>query len=227
MPNVMIPAEAREDVETLWAFHDLKHEPRPVDVCIGLGGHDLGVADYTADLYHDGLFRQIVFTGANAPTTVDIFPAGEALGYRDHAIARGVPSSAVLVEPAATNTSENLEYSRKLLAEHQIEPSSVLLVSHPYQQRRAFATCQVVWPDVDVRCVSRPLPLDAYLRTIGDADRVIDMLVGETQRLTLYAELGFIAHEEEMPRDVAVAFDRLVAAGYTSRLVEDRRPIDV
>ena len=222
----MIPAEVREDVETLWAFHDLKHEPRQVDVCIGLGGHDLGVADYTADLYLEGLFRQIVFTGANAPTTLDAFPEGEAFGYRDHAIARGVPADAVLVEPTATNTSENLEYSRKVLAEHQIDPSSLLLVSHPYQQRRAFATCRVVWPDVEVLCVSRPLALDDYLQTIGDADRVVDMLVGETQCLTLYAELGFISHEEDMPDDVMFAFDRLVTAGYTSRLVEDRRPID-
>jgi hypothetical protein len=53
------------------------------------------------------------------------------------------------------------------------------------------------------------------------------MLVGETQRLTLYAELGFISHEEDMPDGVMFAFDRLVTAGYTSRLVEDRRPIDV
>ncbi|WP_369371800.1 YdcF family protein [Promicromonospora sp. Populi] len=227
MPNVMIPVAVREDVETLWSYHDLQHEPRPVDVCIGLGGHDLGVADYTADLYLEGLFRQIVFTGANAPTTVDAFPQGEALGYRDHAIARGVQAGAMLVEPTATNTSENLEYSRKLLADHNVEPSSVLLVSHPYQQRRAFATCRVVWPEVDVLCVSRPLPLDAYVRTIGDADRVVDMLVGETQRLTLYADLGFISREEELPDDVVGAFDRLVTAGYTSRLVEDRRPIDV
>lgn len=227
MPNVMIPAAVREDVETLWAFHDLQHEPRPVDVCIGLGGHDLGVADYTAELYGRGLFPQIVFTGANAPTTVEAFPDGEALGYRDHAVARGVPTEAVLVEPAATNTSENLSYSRKMLAEHEIEPSSVLLVSHPYQQRRAFATCRVVWPEVDVLCVSRPLPLDAYVETIGDAARVVDMLVGETQRLTLYADLGFISHEGDVPGDVSGAFDRLVGAGYTSRLVQDRRPIDV
>lgn len=227
MPNVMIPAEVREDVETLWVFHDLQHEPRPVDVGIGLGGHDLGVAVYTAELYHAGLFPQIVFTGANAPTTVDAFPQGEALGYRDRAIAEGVPAEAVLVEPAATNTSENLEYSRKLLAENEVEPSSVLLVSHPYQRRRAFATAQMVWPDVDVLCVSRPMSLDAYVDTIGDADRVVDMLVGETQRLTLYAELGFISHEQDVPADVMGAFDRLVAAGYTSRLVEDRRPIDV
>jgi uncharacterized SAM-binding protein YcdF (DUF218 family) len=227
MPNVMIPAEVREDVETLWVFHDLQHEPRQVDVCIGLGGHDLGVAEYTAELYHQGLFRQIVFTGANAPTTVDAFPEGEALGYRDHAIASGVPAEAVLVEPEATNTSENLEYSRNLLVGHGVEPTSVLLVSHPYQQRRAFATSQMVWPDVDVLCVSRPQTLDEYVAGVGDADRVVDMLVGETQRLTLYAELGFISHEEDVPGDVIGAFDRLVAAGYTSRLVEDRRPIDV
>ena len=26
MPTVMIPAAAREDVETLWAYHDLRHD---------------------------------------------------------------------------------------------------------------------------------------------------------------------------------------------------------
>lgn len=221
MPNVIIPAGVREDVETLWAFHDLQQDPREVDVCIGLGGHDTGVADYTADLYHRGYFPTIVFTGANATTTVETFPQGEAVGYRDRAVAQGVPDDAVLVEPRARNTAENVEYSRMLLREHRIEATSIMFVTKPYHQRRVFATCRIVWPEAEVYCVSPPLPLDEYVSSIGDVDRVIDMLVGDTQRLTVYAERGFIAADQEVPLHVQGAFDRLVAAGYTSRLVPE------
>ena len=58
-----IPAEVRDDVETLWNYHHLDHELRPADVGIGLGSHDIGVAVRTAELYHQGLFPVLVFTG--------------------------------------------------------------------------------------------------------------------------------------------------------------------
>lgn len=205
-------------METLWDYHDLHHELRPVDVGIGLGSHDLGVATYTAELYHRGLFPRIVFTGANAPTTIERFPRGEAVHYRDHAVSLGVPAEAISVEPHATNTSQNLTYSRQLLDDAGIRPTSVLLISRPYQQRRAYATCRKVWPEVDVRCASRPLPLDEYVASIGDVDRVINMLVGDTQRITEYAKRGF-AIDQDMPAEVRAAYERLVAAGFTSRLI--------
>ncbi|WP_416900848.1 YdcF family protein [Micromonospora echinospora] len=215
---VVIPDGIRADVETLWRYHDLGHELRPCDVGIGLGSHDLGVAVVAARLFHEGLFPWVVFTGANAPTTVEWFPRGEAVHYREYAVEHGVPAESVLVEPRATNTAENLGYSRRLLAEGGIAVRSVLLMSRPYQQRRAFATCKLVWPDVEVLCASNPLGLDEYVRGIGDVRRVVDMLVGDTQRIEVYAERGF-AVSQEVPGEVRAAFDRLVAAGYTSRLV--------
>jgi uncharacterized SAM-binding protein YcdF (DUF218 family) len=216
--STAIPTDLRADVETLWAYHDMHHEPRPVDVCVGLGSHDLGVATYAAELFHRGLFPHIVFTGANAPTTIEKFPRGEAVHYQEHAISLGVPPEAISVETEATNTSQNLTNSRAVLAAAGITPASVLLISRPYQQRRAYATCRKVWPEVDVRCGSRPLPLDAYVDSIGDVDRVITMLVGDTQRITVYAERGF-AIDQDIPNNVRAAYGRLVDAGYTSRLI--------
>jgi uncharacterized SAM-binding protein YcdF (DUF218 family) len=213
-----VPRDVRADVETLWAYHDMHHELRPVDVCIGLGSHDLGVATYAGQLYQQGLFPRIVFTGANAPTTIERFPGGEAIHYRDHAISLGVPAEAIRVETQAANTSQNLTYSRAILEDAGIQPKSVLLISRPYQQRRAYATCRKVWPQVDVLCGSRPLPLDEYIDSIADVDRVINMLVGDTQRITEYAKRGF-AIEQEMPDDVQAAYERLVNAGFTSRLI--------
>jgi hypothetical protein len=127
-------------------------------------------------------FRSIAFTGANAPTTVERFPRGEAVHYREYALDHGAPTDAVLIETEAKNTSENLTLTRDLLADRGANPGSVLLMSRPYQQRRAYATC------------------------------------GDTQRIEVYARKGY-AIPQDVPADVRAAYDRLVEAGYTSRLV--------
>ncbi|MEU8003906.1 YdcF family protein [Catellatospora sp. NPDC049111] len=207
----------RDDVKALWDYHDMHHDARRCDVGIGLGSHDLGVAIVAAELFNARMFPRLIFSGANAPTTIERFPQGEAVAYRDYAIAQGVPEDAILIDAKATNTEQNLRFSRALLAERGIEARSVLLMSRPYQQRRAYATCKKVWPEVDVVCRSRSLLLDDYVASIGDAKKVVDMLVGDTQRIEVYAERGF-AIAQPIPSEVRAAFVRLVAAGYTSRL---------
>ncbi|MFI7126066.1 YdcF family protein [Nonomuraea sp. NPDC050153] len=216
--SAFVPDSLKADVETLWDYHDMHHVVRPADVGIGLGSHDLGVATFTADLYHQKMFPLIVFTGANAPTTISRFPRGEAVHYKDHAMELGVPGDAILVEPQATNTGENFTYTRDLLEKQGIAVTSAVLISRPYQQRRAYATCKKLWPEIDVTCASLPLSLDNYVVSIGDTDRVINMLVGDTQRITEYAKKGF-AIEQPYPDEVDAAFQRLIDAGYTSRLI--------
>ena len=136
------------------------HRPRPTDIAIGLGSHDIGVAEHTADLYHQGMFPLIVFTGANAPTTVDVFPRGEAVHYTERAIELGVPADVILTETEARNTGENFTFTQQLLCEQGRTAESATIVSRPYQQRRAYATCRKLWPELDVICSSRPQPLD-------------------------------------------------------------------
>ncbi len=86
-----------------------------------------------------------------------------------------------------------------------------------HQQRRAYATCEKLWPEVDVICASRPLPLDDCIESIGDADRVINMLVGDTQRITDRAERGSPS-SRKFPVNVEEAYGRLVRAGLIKRL---------
>lgn len=88
------------------------------------------------------MFPLIVFTGANAPTTLERFPRGEAVHYREHAIDLGVPDEAILIDTKATNTGQNIELTRNLLADKGVEVASAILVSRPYQQRRAYATAR-------------------------------------------------------------------------------------
>ncbi|MEU9867197.1 YdcF family protein [Actinomadura sp. NPDC048021] len=218
MSGTVLPDVYRADVEILWDYHDLHHAIRPTDVGIGLGSHDLGVATFAAELYLEGMFPRIVFTGANAPTTIERFPRGEAVHYRDHAVALGVLAEAILVEPEATNTGQNIEFTRRLLAGRGLAVRSATLISRPYQQRRAYSTAEKLWPELEIVCASRPLPLDEYIASIGDVKRVVDMLVGDTQRVMVYPDRGF-ATPQDMPAEVEAAYRRLVEAGFTARLV--------
>ncbi|SES44415.1 DUF218 domain-containing protein [Streptomyces sp. yr375] len=217
----MISVRDWEDAQLCWDYQRMHHEPRPCSVGIGLGSHDLGVADTTADLFRRGMMPLIVFTGATSKTTQERMPRGEAEHYRDRAIELGVPGDAVLVEPHARNTGQNITLSRSLLEERGIEVSSVLLISKPYEERRSYATARKLWPGVKFVSASTPMPLPEYVDSIQDARLVIDMLVGSLQRLLIYPAQGFMI-PQDVPADVTRAYERLVSRGFTSRLVPAR-----
>ncbi|MGW6597870.1 YdcF family protein [Streptomyces sp. NPDC055036] len=216
----MISEQAWADARLLWEFHRMRHEPRPCSVAVGLGSHDLGVADTSVELYRSGMMPLIVFTGATSRTTRELMPRGEAVHYRERALALGVPDHAVLVEPRARNTGENICFSRALLEGAGIDVSSVLLISKPYEERRAYATARKLWPGVDIVSASVPMAFETYTDSIGDPHRVIDMLVGALQRLLIYPAHGFMIRLP-VPTDVTAAYERLCRQGFTSRLVEE------
>ncbi|MFD4140252.1 YdcF family protein [Streptomyces sp. NPDC058572] len=218
----MISAQAWADARLLWDYHRMHHDPRPCSVAVGLGSHDLGVADVAAELYHQDVAPVIVFTGSTSPTTRARMPRGEAVHYRERALQLGVPDSAVLLEPRATNTGENIEFAKALLAEAGVKVSSVLLVSKPYEERRSYAMMRKLWDEVEVVCASTPMGLEEYADSIGDAHMVIDMIVGALQRVLVFPVKG-LAIEQDVPDAVAAAYERLCAEGFTSRLL----PADV
>lgn len=217
--NKQVPESDYRDAQVIWDYHHMHHALKACDAAIGLGSHDLGVATFAAGLFQRGLFGVLVFSGANSPTTAARFPHGEAYHYREHAIDLGIPESIILVEPHARNTSENITLSRPLLEQAGIKADSLMLISKPYMERRAFATCRKVWPEVEVVCASEPLTFEDYVNSIGNIRLVIDMLVGDLQRIIEYPKLGF-AIEQVVPDDVYKAYDRLLHAGYDSRLLK-------
>ncbi|GAB3175696.1 YdcF family protein [Streptomyces incanus] len=219
----MISTQDWADARRLWEYHQMGHSLRPCSVAIGLGSHDLGVADTAVDLYKRGMAPLLVFTGATSPTTRDRMPRGEAVHYQERALELGVPSSAVLVEPRARNTGENIRFSRDLLEEAGVDVSSVLLISKPYEERRAYATACKLWPEVEFVSASTPMTLDEYVDSIGDARLVIDMLMGALQRLMIYPAQGFMV-SQPVPGDIIEAYERLCQSGFTSRLLTTGTP---
>ncbi|MDQ0788062.1 YdcF family protein [Streptomyces sp. B3I8] len=214
----MISTQDWADARRVWDYHQMGHSPRPCSVAIGLGSHDLGVADTAVDFYKRGMAPLLLFTGATSPTTRERMPRGEAVHYRERALELGVPGTAILVEPRARNTGENIRFSRELLEKAGVKVSSVLLISKPYEERRAYATARKLWPEVEVISASAPMTFEQYADSIGDARLVIDMLVGAVQRLMVYPEQGFMI-SQPVPADIIEAYERLRQAGFTSRLV--------
>jgi uncharacterized SAM-binding protein YcdF (DUF218 family) len=214
----VISARHWADAQALWDYQLMGHSPQPCGAAVVFGSHDLGVAARAVELWHAGLFPVAVFTGGNSPTTRERFPRGEAVHYREYALRAGMPDAAILVEPRAANTGENLALSRAVLETAGVEARRVLAVCKPYMERRVWASAQVVWPGVEVVCASERVTLAQYVRGIGNARLVVDMIVGDVERVIAYPARGF-AVEQAMPDAVRAAYERLRADGSVSRCV--------
>lgn len=204
--------------QVLWDYHQVDLPPVQSDIGLVLGSHDLGVVDVAVRLYRVGLFPIVVMSGSNSPTTIERFPRGEAVHYAEYAEQLGIPSAQILKETRATNTSENFTFAEKLLDAEGIALSSAVVVSKPYMQRRALLTARKVWPGVSITLACDSISLPSYIESIGDAKLVIDMLVGDTQRIVVYGAKGF-AEQEELPSEVDRAYRALAERGFTSRML--------
>jgi uncharacterized SAM-binding protein YcdF (DUF218 family) len=178
-----------------------------------LGGYDLGVATLAAELYSQGFFPQLIFSGAVSNLTASRYPCGEAVHFREHAIALGVPSNAILLETRATNTGENIAFSRRLLSAARVSVDSVLLITKPYMERRAFATARLLWPEVEVTCASPDQSYASYAAMLRNRRLLLNILVGSIQRILTYPALGY-CEEQHVPLQVRYAAIRLDGDGF-------------
>jgi uncharacterized SAM-binding protein YcdF (DUF218 family) len=202
---------------TLWDYHRLGQELRPADAIVALGSHDARVAERAADVFLAGWAPVLVTSGATGALT-EGWTRTEAEVFADVAAARGVPREKILLESRSTNTGENVVFSRALLAGRGIEPRTVIAVQKPYMERRTLATFEARWAGLDVVVTSPHLGFDEYTSGSIAPDEVVHIMVGDLQRLWLYAEKGW-STPQPVPPPVREAYEGLVAAGYTRRLV--------
>jgi uncharacterized SAM-binding protein YcdF (DUF218 family) len=202
----------------LWDYMRLGHALTPADVILVLGSNDVRVGEHGARLFLQGLAPLMLFSGNVGRLTAGRFEKSEAATFADAAVRLGVPRSAILIEDTSTNTGENIDRSRGLLASAGVQPSHIILVQKPYMERRAWATFKQRWPDPDLQVTSPPIPYENYPTPQIPRDLVINILVGDVQRMRVYAERGFQV-PQPIPVEVWAAWEELVARGYTSHLV--------
>ena len=201
----------------LWDYHHLNHNVNKSDCILALGSHDLRVADRAAELYLQGMAPVLIFSGGLGNLTREMWTAPEAVLLAERAVDMGVPLSAILVEDKSTNTGENILFTQALLKQNNLDPQSFIVVQKPYMERRSLATFKKHWPHKKLIVTSPQIPFDEYPNDEITMERVINIMVGDLQRIKLYPEKGFQIYQE-IPDDVWDAYEELISLGYTKHL---------
>jgi len=214
----MIRKEVLVEARKLWDYHHLYHVPVPSDCILVLGSLDLRVANRGAELYLEGLAPIIIFSGGLGKITKAMFAEAEADLMARIALDMGVPAEAIFIENRSTNTGENILFTQQMLEEKGLHPQSFLLVQKPYMERRSYATFKKHWPDKELIVTSPQIALEDYPTPEMPMERVIDLMVGDLQRIKIYPEKGFQI-PQEIPEGIWSAFKKLVDWGFVGHLV--------
>jgi uncharacterized SAM-binding protein YcdF (DUF218 family) len=216
----MVTAETIRLAKILWDYHHMHQEIRKADCILVLGSHDTRVAERGATLFLEGWSPLLVFSGGLGRLTKGAWKMPEADLFAQIAINMGVPQSAILIENRSTNTGENIVFTKALLEQKNIHPNSFLLVQKPYMERRSYATFENFWPGKSVRVTSPQLSFEDYITPEFPIEKVINIMVGDLQRIKLYPARGFQVYQE-IPTPVWEACQQLIAHGFDKELIND------
>lgn len=203
--------------QQLWDYHHRNDTLIKSDCILALGSHDLRVAERAAELYLRGWAPLIIMSGGLGNFTKD-WTEKEADRFAAVAIEKGVPEKDILIENKSTNTGENILFTQKLLEEKGLDLQSFIVVQKPYMERRSYATFKKQWPGKDIIVTSPQISFEDYPSPEIPIERVINIMVGDLQRIKIYPEKGFHIYQE-IPSAVWQAFEKLVALGFDKHLV--------
>ena len=215
----MITPEVLSLAQLLWDYHHMNHSLVKSDCILALGSHDLRVADRAAGLYLQGWAPLVIMSGGLGNLTKDMWTETEADQFAAIAIKKGVPVNAVLIENNSTNTGENILFTQQLLKEKGLDPQSFIVVQKPYMERRSYATFKKHWPDKNLLVTSPQIAFDKYANPEIPMERVINIMIGDLQRIKLYPEKGFQIYQE-IPGSVWNAYERLLQLGFDKHLIK-------
>jgi uncharacterized SAM-binding protein YcdF (DUF218 family) len=196
----------------------MHHQLKTSDCILVLGSHDMRVAHRAAELYMQGYAPLLICSGGLGNFTRGMWKESEADLFAAVAREKGVPENSILIENKSSNTGENILFTQQLLEQQGLNPSSFIVVQKPYMERRSYATFKKHWPDKSLIVTSPQIPFEDYANEEIPMERVINIMVGDLQRIKLYPEKGFQVYQH-IPDEVWNAFEELVDAGFDKHLV--------
>ena len=210
-------------LQILWDYLGMHQTPEKADVIVGFGNFNDNIARRAAELYLQGYAPKILFTGGLGRNTRNLLPEPEADRFARVAMECGVPEADILREDQSTNTKENILFTREMLERLGLKHDRILGVHQPFMERRICAAMGVYWPEQSFRVTSPQVTIAEYLR---EAERQgmtregsISVIVGDFQRMDLYARLGYQL-PQEIPEQAWEAFRQLVDMGYDKQLAK-------
>jgi len=207
-----------DDLTTqIWDYMRLNQTLAPADCILVFGSHDPRVAKYGAELFLRKLAPLILFSGKRGGLT-EKWRKTEAEKFAQIAIRAGVPRGKILIEKEATNSGENVLFTKRLLERRGLNPRRLIVVQKPYMERRTWATFKKMWPQKKIIVTSPPISFEDYPnRSISKKD-VIAIMLSDLQKIALYPKKGFQIRQR-IPRKVRNCYRQLVKLGYTEHLV--------
>ena len=216
----MINEETLRLAKKLWDYHHVNHTVEKAEFILVLGSHDLRVADRATELYFEGWAPRIIFSGGLGNFTKEMWTETEADKFAAIAIKMGVPKESILVENKSTNTGENILFTQQLFAQKNLDPQSFIVVQKPYMERRSYATFKKHWPDKKLIVTSPQISFEDYPTKEIPLERVINIMVGDLQRIIIYPAKGFQVYQE-VPPDVRDAYEQLIALGFNKHMMRE------
>lgn len=214
----MVTDEAINPAKKIWDYHHVNHTLIKSDCILTLGSHDKRVAERAADLFHEGWAPLLIFAGGLGRLTEGMWQETEADLFARIAMQKGVPKEAILIENRSTNTGENILFVRDLLIDRNLNPQTFIIVQKPYMERRSYATFQKKWPGKRFVVTSPQISFEDYPNQDIPLEQVINIMVGDLQRIKIYPGKGFQTYQE-IPDDVWKAYERLIEMGYDKQLI--------
>lgn len=216
----MITPEVLELAKIIWDYHHLNTPLEKADCILVLGSRDTRVAERAAEIYLQGWAPLLIFSGGLGRLTKDLWSNTEAELFAKIALLKGVPEKDILIENRSTNTGENILFTRQLLHEKGLGPQRFILVQKPYMERRTYATFQKQWTGKTVYVTSPQISFNDYPTTEIPMEQVINIMVGDLQRIRIYAEKGFQIRQD-IPLEVWNAYEQLVGLGFNKQLINE------
>ena len=215
--------EFMQPLQVIWDYLRLGVEPRKADVIVGFGNFNDNIARRAAQLYREGYAPKVLFTGGLGRNTEGLLPESEALRFGKVAAQCGVPWEDILLEDRSTNTRDNILFTRQLLEAQGIPHARILGVHQPFMERRITAAMGVYWPELDFSVTSPQVSIPEYLEASARQgithNAAVSVIVGDFQRMDLYAKLGYQL-PQHIPEEAWEAFRQLVALGYDTQLAK-------
>ena len=208
-----------ETARKLWDYHLLNDSLEKSDCILVLGSHDLRVAERAADLHLQGWAPTLIFSGGLGNLTLGMWSEAEADKFARVAIEKGVPKELIVIENRSTNTGDNILFTEQILKDKNLDPKSFIVVQKPYMERRSYATFKKHWPDKKILVTSPQISFDEYPTDEIPVESVINLMVGDLQRIRFYPEKGFQIYQE-IPADVWQAYEELVELGFNKHLMK-------
>ncbi len=207
-------------IAVLWDYHNIPNSQNKSDFILVMGSADDRVAYHAAYLYHMGYSKIFITSGGVGKVTREIYTQSEGKRFSNILINCNVPSECIIIEDKASNSGENLQFSKKILDEKELKFNIGLLVTKPYMKRRAYATAMKQWPEVKWDVSAPLISLEMYPDDKISMVMMINLMVGDLQRIAEYSKLGFQI-EQDIPSYVWESYNFLVEQGFDKYVMKN------